>query len=323
MSKKTRFDVTAFGEIMLRMSVPQGRRLELASGLDMHPGGAEGNMLASLACLGRKGAWVGGLPENPLGHVVKNHLRRANVNTDGIIWKQDARMGLFFIEFGSRPRSTQVYYDRANSAAATVSPAEIPWNILLDTKVIHLTGITPALSDACLDSVIEIIQRAREAGVLISFDINFRKKLWTESRAAEVLRRLIQGVDLLLCGRADAQALFGCPSEPEACVKSLIHLSHAKNVVVSLGDEGAIAWDRTSSFIRAEQGSVEIVDRIGAGDAMAAGILHGWLDGDLKKGLYYGMALAAIALTLEGDMVTTSEEEIQSILTGGGRALNR
>lgn len=317
-----RFEVTGFGEIMLRLSVPAGVRLELAAALDVCPGGAEGNVVSALSALERRTAWIGGLPKNPLGRLVQNQLRRANVCTDGVIWKDDSRMGTFYIEFSGPPRVTQVHYDRANSAAAAVGPDELPWDILLDTKILHLSGITPAISESCLRATAEAITRAKKQGVLVSFDVNFRRKLWSEEKAKEILTPLLQGVDLLLCGRADAQAIFGCEAEPESCAKQLMHLTHAKNVVVSLGDEGAIAWDR-KSFIRAQQGPVSIVDRIGAGDAMAAGILHGWLDGDFKKGLEVGMLLAGIALTQHGDMVCTSLEEVNTLLSEKRRAVDR
>ena len=317
-----RFEVTGFGEIMLRLSVPAGRRLEVASTFDVHPGGAEGNVLCALGSVGRKGAWIGGLPNNPMGHIVRNHLRRADVATDGIIWKDDARMGLFYIEFSGAPRGIQVHYDRADSAATKVQLEDIPWDILLNTRVIHLSGITPALSASCLSVTQEVIARAKEHGVAISFDINFRRKLWSEKRAAEVLLPLIQGVDLLFCGRTDAELLFNSDNDPEACLRNLVARSQAKNVVVSLGDAGAIAWDGKRT-LHATQGPVAIVDRIGAGDAMAAGVLHGWLDGDLQTGLDTGMALAAIALSIEGDSVYTSLPEVQAILGEARQGVDR
>ena len=317
-----RFDVTGFGEIMVRLSVPAGSRLETAANLDVHLGGAEGNVLCALSALGRRTAWSGGLPENALGHLTRNHLRRSGVSTETVIWKPNERMGLFFIEFSGAPRMTQVHYDRAGSAAARVTKEEIPWDLLLDTRLIHLSGITPALSASCRAATEEIVARARKKNVAVSFDINYRSKLWTEAEASAVLTPLIQGVDLLLCGRADAEALFGCTGDPETCARSLMHLSHAKSVVVSLGDQGAVAWDRNTA-LRVEQGPVQIVDRIGAGDAMAAGVIHGWLDGDLKKGLDYGMVLAAMALSADGDTVMTSEAEVAGILKESRRSVNR
>lgn len=307
------YEVTGIGEIMLRLSVPNGTRIELCHSMDVHPGGAEGNVLSALSCLGRKTSWVGGLPDNPLGQLVRNHLRRANVGTEGIIWKEDSRMGLFFIEFSGPPRATQVHYDRANSAAAVIDVDDVPWDILMDTKVIHLSGITPALSPSCLRITQEAIIQARKRGVLVSFDINFRRKLWSEARALEVLTPLVQGVDVLFCGRGDATGVFSCQGEPEEIARQLMHITHAKNLVLSLGNEGALAWDR-NTFFRSEQTAVQIVDPIGAGDAMAAGVLHGWLDGDLKKGLEVGMIMAGIALSQTGDAVSTSLREVDELL---------
>lgn len=315
-------DVTGFGEIMLRLSVGAGSRLETSSAFEVHPGGAEGNMLCALSALGRKTSWVGGLPQNPLGALVRTHLRRSGVSPEGIIWKPGARMGLFFIEFSGAPRGTEVYYDRADSAAAQVGPSDLPWNVLLDTSLIHVSGITPAISESSLAATVEVFRRAREQGVALSLDVNFRRKLWSESRACEVLTPLMQGIELLFCGRSDAQAVFGCPSDSEACLEKLVKLSGAKNVVVSLGDEGAIAWNG-NTIVRAEQGPVAIVDRIGAGDAMAAGVIDGWLDGDLKRGLDIGMIVASLALTVHGDTVFTSREEVTSLLSQRRVGVNR
>lgn len=316
MSVYPKFDVTGFGELMLRMSVPAGFRMEVADTMDVHVGGAEGNVLANVSALGRKCAFVGGLPNNPLGKIVRNHLRRSNVNVDGVIWREGARMGLYFIEFSGPPRGTQVYYDRADSAAVSIGPKDLPLELLLNTKVVHLTGITPALSAPCLDATREIIREARARGVRVSFDVNFRSKLWDAKTAAKVLKPLLQDVDLLLCGRTDAMTVFGCPEAPQECVKMLVGLSGAKNVVVSLSDEGAIGWDG-SEYLRVEQRPLVVVDRIGAGDAMAAGILHGWLEGDLKRGMEFGMAMAGIALSVHGDTVMTSLEEVEAVMSAG------
>ena len=319
MSVYPKYDVTGFGELMLRMSVPAGARLDVADKMDVHVGGAEGNVLANISSLGRKCAWVGGLPNNPLGRIVRNHLWRSNVNTDGVIWRDGARMGLYFIEFSGPPRGTHVYYDRADSAAVTVGPKDLPLDLLLNTKVVHLTGITPALSQACLESTKEIIREARARGVRVSFDVNFRSKLWDAKTAAKTLKPIVQGVDLLLCGRSDAMTVFGCPEDPEECVKALLGMSGAKSIVVSLSDEGAIAWDG-KQLLRAEQRPLVVIDRIGAGDAMAAGVLHGWLDGDLQRGLEYGMAMAGIALSVHGDTVITTPEEVEGIMAAGHSA---
>ncbi len=316
------FDVTAIGEVMIRLSVPVGERLERAQHLALHPGGAEANLVGALACLGRRCAWVSGLPNNPLGKLIENHLWMSRVDTAGIVWSEQGRVGTYYLEFATPPRPTQVYYDRADSCAAQLTPEQINWTYLLNTRLLHLTGITPALSPSCLAVTQEAVRRAKTAGVAVSFDINYRAKLWSESRAVEVLLPLIQEVDLLFCGQGDAARLFHCNGTAQEIVRKLADLSQARCVVTSLADEGVIAWDGRD-FYQAPARPVQIVDRLGAGDALAAGVLHGWLDGDLNKGVNYGTALAALCLSMHGDTVITTPEEVETVLRSTGGGLNR
>jgi 2-dehydro-3-deoxygluconokinase len=194
-----------------------------------------------------------------------------------------------------------------------LQPEQVDWAYLLDSRLLHLTGITPAVSASCKAVVTEAISRAREAGVAISFDINYRQKLWSEIEAKETLLPLIQEIDLLLCGQADALRLFGCRGTPQQVVEGLAEQSRAKRVVVTLGDQGVIGWDG-AHYYQEEAPPVQVVDRIGAGDALAAGIIHGWLGGDFALGLRYGVILAALVLGQHGDMLVTTEDELLSLL---------
>lgn len=317
-----RFDVTAIGEVMLRYSVPVGHRLERAQTLAIHPGGAEANMLAALSALERKTAWISGLPNNPLGRIITNHLHLSNVATDGVAWFEEGRVGTYYLEFATPPRATQVYYDRANSCAAQLEAKQLDWEYVLDTRLLHQTGITPALSPNCLALTQEAMERAKDAGVARSFDVNYRGKLWSPQQAAAALKPLFQGIELLFCGQGDAELLFGCKGTQEEILLQMVELSNAQTVIVSIGDQGVLAWQNGQSY-HAPGKPVEIVDRLGAGDAMAAGIIHGWLHGDLVHGLDYGMALAAICLSIHGDVAITTKEEVEGLLAGGGRSLNR
>lgn len=316
------FDATTIGETMLRLSVPAGVRLEAMTGLDVFPAGAEANIIAALSRLGKHCAWHGGLPKNPLGKLIANHLQVANVNLDGVYWDADGRMGNYFIEFAEPPRPIQVIYDRADSAAANLTPEQINWDLLLDTRLIHLTGITPALSGGCLAITQQAIAKAKAAGIAVSFDINYRGKLWSPSEAAPVLKELIQEIDLLFCARGDAETVFGITGTSEEIVKELADMSNAKTVVTSIGEEGVIAWDG-SQYLREPAVPVVVIDRIGAGDGLAAGVVFGWLDGDLPKGLRYGTAMAALALSQNGDMIITSPEEVEAVVADASGGVNR
>jgi 2-dehydro-3-deoxygluconokinase len=308
------FDVTTFGEALLRLSVPEGIRLQVATKLDLHVAGAECNIASLLARIGRRSAYHSVLPRNPLGHLVADHLRKAGVNLDGIIWQETGRVGTFYVEFSVPPRATQVIYDRADSCITRVNPDMINWDALLDTRLLHLTGITPALTPACYQTVQEIIARARAAGILISFDVNYRAKLWSEADARAGILPLIQEIDLLFCGQNDARRVFGIEGKPEAIVAALAEQTKAKQIVVSLGNQGAIGWDGTN-YIQQPAVPVQIIDRIGAGDALAVGVMHGWLDGDLALGLRYGVTLAGLAISQHGDAVITTPEEVAALLT--------
>jgi 2-dehydro-3-deoxygluconokinase len=310
-----RFDVTTLGEMLVRLSVPSGRRLENSSQLDVYPAGAEANVSTLLARLERKTTWVGALPNNPLGRLASNSLRGAGVDTGGIIWKDSGRMGTYYVEYGEPPRGIQVTYDRAHSCATQVQADDINWDLLLDTRLLHLTGITPALSPSCLEIVTQAVQRAKECNVSVSFDINYRQKLWSEADAAQTLLPLIQGIELLFCSQADAKRLFHCTGSMQEIAQGMLELSKAKHVVVSFEDRGTLLWDGTE-WLHESARSTRIVDRLGAGDALAAGMIYGWLDGDLSAGLRYGVTLAALALSQFGDMVITNKSELLALSQG-------
>ncbi len=316
------YDITTIGETMLRLSVPAGERLETAPRFDVHPGGAESNVVALLARLGRRTVWCGALPDSALGRRVAGELRRAGVDVDHIAWRATGRIGTYYVEFSQSPRPIQVIYDRADSCAAQLGPDDVAWDALLDTGLLHLTGITPALSPSCRALTVEAMERARAAHVSISFDVNYREKLWPPDEAADALRPLIAGVDLLFCGQGDAQRIFGCTGAPQAVLGQLAELSGARTVVMSIGDGGVMAAV-DGAVLTADAVPVGIVDRLGAGDALAAGVIDGWLDGDLAAGLRRGVVLAALALSQHGDMVVTTGSEMEALLAGQGETLKR
>jgi 2-dehydro-3-deoxygluconokinase len=312
---KSRFDVTTLGEMLVRLSVPSGKRIENTSQFDVFPAGAEANLATLLARLERRTCWVGALPVNPLGRLASHALRAAGVDSNGVIWKDSGRMGTYYVEFGELPRGIQVTYDRAHSCAAQLQTDEIDWDVLLDAHLLHLTGITPALSSSCLEIVTQAVQRARECRVPVSFDINYRQKLWSEADAAQTLLPLIQGVELLFCGQADAIRLFDCTGSMQDIAQGILELSKAKHVVLTFADQGALLWNG-EEWQHEPARPTRIVDRLGAGDALAAGVIHGWLDGDLSAGIRYGVTLAALALTQLGDMVITNKTELLALSQG-------
>src|SRR5687767_6354784 len=178
-----RFDVTSLGEMLLRLSVPSGERLENTNQLDVYPAGTEANVLSLLSRLERKTYWAGALPKNPLGQLAANALRTAGVDTNGIIWNEGGRLGTYYVEFGAPPRGIQVTYDRAYSCMAQLKPDEIDWDSLFDAKLLHLTGITPALSPSCHEIVERALKETEQRSIPVSFDVNYRQKLWNKDEA--------------------------------------------------------------------------------------------------------------------------------------------
>ena len=307
---------------MLRLSVPTGERLSNASSLDVEIGGAEGNVSIALARLGRSVSWLGRLPDHALGEHVVRALRADGVDVSGVRRAANARAGLYFIEYASLPRSIDVIYDRADSAAAEMQPSDVAWDVLLDSQILHMTGITPALSPSCLEITSESISRARAAGVTVSFDVNFRSKLWEHRAAAKALRPLLEQADVLFCKSADAALLFECSGSPEQQLRSLAALSGAKTVFLTCGESGASVLHDGKAISHPAIPSV-IIDRIGSGDAFAAGALDGLLDGDPNAGLQRGIALAAIALSQRGDRVLTSRQELDAVMRRASTDISR
>jgi len=317
-----RFDVVSLGEAMLRLSVPIGERLDNARSLEVEIGGAEGNVCVALARLGRRTGWVSRLPDHALGSAVVRTLRADGVDVSTVRRMPGERLGTYFIEYATQPRSIQVIYDRANSAASRLTVDDVDWGYLLDTRVLHLTGITAALSDNCYEVLTQAMRRAHAAGVTVSFDVNYRAKLWDAVVAGEKLRPLLAEADVLFCKSTDAAVLFDCQGEPRELLSSLKSLTRAPAIFGTFGELGA-ALLLDDEFIAQPAVPVHIVDRIGSGDAFAAGVLDGWLDGDLRDGLRRGVALAAIALSQHGDRVLTSRAELTAVMAQPRRDVAR
>lgn len=310
-----RFDVTTFGEMLLRLSVPTGERLETATRLDIYPAGAEANAASLLARLNRRTCWMGALPKNPLGRMAANALRESGVNMDCVLWREDGRMGTYYVEFGAAPRGIRVTYDRANSCITRLRSDDIDWNILFDTRLLHLTGITPALSPSCCEIVSDALLRAKQRGVPVSFDVNYRQKLWTEQDAQRILLPFLQQSEIVFCSERDARRVFQCEGSMQEIAQGMLERSQAHIIVITFGEQGAMLWDGTKWQHEASV-PTQIIDRLGAGDALAAGVIYGWLNGDLLAGLRYGVTLAALALSQLGDMVITNEAEMLSLRRG-------
>jgi 2-dehydro-3-deoxygluconokinase len=308
-----RFDVVTIGEGQLRYSVPVGHRLEDVSQLDVHACGTEANVAGLLARLGWRCGWVSALPNTALGRRVANQFKLAGLDLSAVVWSNSGRLATYYVEYAGPPRSTQVYYDRADSCFTKLSKEELDWGYVTDTHLLHLSGLTLPLSVSVCEVLLEAVRRAKSSGVLISFDVNYRRRLWPCEEARKVLLPILLEVDILFCSRGDAGAVLGIEGEPEEIIGQLSKLTAAKYLVVSLSSEGLVGSDRSKCFHQPAC-KVEIVDRIGAGDAMVAGVLHGFLRGDFFLGVRYGAITAALALSQFGDQVVTTAEEVNQLL---------
>jgi 2-dehydro-3-deoxygluconokinase len=325
-------DVITFGEAMLRLSPPSFRRLEQARSLDVQVGGAELNTAVGLARLGRAAAWVSRLTDNPLGRLIANHAREAGVATDHVIWTREDRVGLYFLEFGAAPRASSVLYDRKGAAIAGVQPGMVPWTLVLaSVKWFHVTGITPALSPSAAAVTREALTTARQAGVRTSMDLNYRAKLWSGAEAGRVMAELMASTDVLITTEEDIERVFGIKGKDHEEAAALTARRFGLQVVAITVRENPLVWKnhwtaiayRNGQVLRTRTYEVEIVDRLGAGDSFAAGLIHGLLDDDLQKGLDYGVAASALKHSIPGDFNWISREEVEALLKGPGLRISR
>ncbi|MDY3555527.1 sugar kinase [Gemmata sp. JC717] len=325
-------DVVTFGEAMVRLAPPNFQRLEQARSLDLEIGGAELNTAAGLARLGRPVEWVSRLPNNPLGTLITNRVREVGVSDRFVQFADEGRCGLYFLEFGASPRASSILYDRKDSSASLAQCGMFDWEtIFRGAKWFHVSGITPALSPGAAEVVDEAMHAARDAGVKVCMDLNYRSKLWAREHAAEVLGILLPQVDALIASEADAEHLFGITGVDFAEVAEGLVRKFGVKMVVGTRREAPLVWRNRFAAVGYADGrtyesawyEVEIVDRLGAGDALAAGLIHGLLDGDLKKGLDYGAAMGALKHTLPGDLPWLTKDEVEAAMHGQGLRIQR
>ncbi|HYV36543.1 MAG TPA: sugar kinase [Gemmataceae bacterium] len=324
--------IITFGEAMVRLSPPSFKRLEQAGSLDVQVGGAELNTAVGLARLGRTSAWISRLTNNPLGRLIANRAREAGVATDHVLWTDDDRVGIYFVEFGAAPRASSVLYDRKNAAIAGVRPGMIEWGkVFAGAKWFHVTGITPALSPSAAETTREALKAARAADVQTSIDLNYRVKLWSQADAGRWMREFMQYCNVLITTEEDVERVFGIKESTFESVALRLLKEFPLQVAAITVRENPLVWKNTWTAIacqgqtihRTRTFEVEIVDRLGAGDAFAAGLIHGLLDGDLQKGLDFGIAISAIKHSIPGDFAWVTREEVESVIKTGNLRISR
>lgn len=321
---------------MMRLSTPRHERIIQANSFEITFGGGEANVAVSLAQYGHDAKFITKLPQNPLGDKVIASLRSAGVDTSAIVRGGD-RLGVYYLETGASMRPSSVVYDRANSAIATANISDFDFGeIFKNADIFHICGITPAISDNGAALAEAAMKAAKENGVTVSFDINFRSKLWTKEKASDVLTRLIPYADICFGNAWDAKNLLSVDvseaADFETAAKAMsekyglryVIASHRVSHSASNNDLSASMYSKKDDKVYTSRtySITHIVDRVGGGDSLAAGILCGIADGkSCQDILEFGVAASALKHTIHSDynMVTKAEVEAQPAATPQAR----
>jgi 2-dehydro-3-deoxygluconokinase len=331
--------VVTFGEIMLRLSPPGLERLLQTPSLTATFGGGEANVAVSLAHFGLDSVYVTALPTHAIGEAAVRALRAEGVQTDRLIRSGD-RVGIYFAETGASQRASTVIYDRAHSSIAELDPDAIAWSdIMAGAAWFHVSGITPALGARAAESTRRAIDAARAAGARVSFDLNFRRKLWSEAEARRVVAPLLRQVDVLIANEEDLQSVLGIHvAGADVTAGRLEHSGFrdaAERVTGEFGpptvaitlresfsasDNGwsGLFWDAaTGRMLTSQRYETRVVDRIGAGDSFAAGLIYGLITGrSAEETLRFAVAASALKHTIHGDFNRVTVDEVDRLARG-------
>ena len=307
-------DLVTLGEVLLRLAIPSPTRFETARQLDLQVGGAEANVAAACARLGLSTAWISALPANPWGERIRRELIGHGVDCGYVRMTEGARIGVYFLEYGVPPRPVRVLYDRRDSAFARLTAPQVDWEPVRRARLVHLTGITPALGEAPR----ALVERALAEASTVSLDINYRATLWSPAEARAFLEPVLARARYLFIGHTEAQTLFGFTGSPEQTLDGLARLAPKATISLQRGEEGSTVLDGGRLFRPSRRLAVQVVDPIGAGDAYAAGFLWALLRGrDLQEAVDSGSAVAALKCSTWGDIALVSPQDVADVLAGG------
>ena len=346
------YDLITFGEAMVRLSSPGHMRLEQATRLDVSAGGAEWNVAVNAARLGLKAAWVSRLVDTWSGRLIANQARMHGVDVSHVVWEKfdgvgRVRNGFYHLEVGVGPRASAVTYDRGHSAVSRMTADMVDWaSLLAECRWLHVSGITPALSPTLAETVARVFRQAREAGVRISYDLNFRSKLWTSDEAQAANARIVPYVSVLIGNEEDFEKCLGIKAEgtdesyakldPES-YKAVVREATAKfgNVEMVgttlrdartglLNDWRALLYDGSEFHLSRVYENLEIVDRVGGGDSFSAGLIWCLLSGKSPaEACEFAAGYSALAHTFPGDINWATAEETYKLMGGGGARISR
>lgn len=319
--------VVTFGEILLRLQPFGYKRLSQADSYEATYGGAEANVAAALAAMGENAVVVTKLPLNEIGQNAIDALRKVGVDTSLIV-RGGERTGLYYCEKGASQRPSKVVYDRAGSAISLARRNEFDWKKIFDgANWFHFTGITPALSDELAEICLDAAKNAKKLGLTVSCDPNYRAKLWSKDKASRVLMNLMPFVDVCITNVPQVSDVFGTTADNEREL--------ADKLIAKFGFK-TVAFTRRESFSASDNGysgalytadgfaesrtySMRIVDRVGGGDAFAAGLIYAMTHGyDLQKAVDFAVAAAVLKHSIEGDVAYITVDEIEQLAGGDG-----
>jgi len=335
--------IVTFGEIMLRLAPPGFLRFSQTNSFDVIYGGGESNVAVSLVNYGLDVDFVTRLPKNDIGDCALMEMRKRNVGTDHIVFGGD-RLGIYFLETGAVSRGSKVVYDRAHSAMAEIKPGMVDWkSVFKDADWFHWTGITPAISQGAADACIEAVKVAKEMGVTISTDLNYRAKLWKYDGDREaIMTELTSYCDIVLGNEEDAEKHFGIKPEGldittqgehvkaeaflSVCKQMTKKFPNAKKVITTLRGSlsashntwAGVLYDGEKLFKSREYQITHIVDRVGGGDSFMGGLIYGlmtWPNDD-QKALDFAVAASCLKHTIKGDANLATIEEVEKLMGG-------
>lgn len=319
------FDLVSLGEVMLRLAAPPPQRLEQAVSLDVQIGGSEANVAAACARLGLHTAFISAFPA---GHAWADRAVREltghGVDCAGVLRPEGTRMGLYFLEYGMAPRPVRILYDRRDSAMSRLQPDEVDWARLRGARLLHLSGITPALGENLREVIRRAVRESSAAGVPLSLDVNYRSRLWTPKEAREFLVGVLPAVRYLFVGGDDAETVFGHTGAPEAVLAGLQALAPHATIALTLGEEGSAVLHAGAVWRPRKRYTVSVVDRVGAGDAFAAGFLWARLSGrGAQAAVDAATALAALKCTIWGDIALVGRAELEELMASDSTEIRR
>lgn len=328
--------IVTFGELMMRLSTPQLERFSQARTFDVSFGGAEANVAVSLAMFGCESVFVSALPDNPLGDRAVQELSRYGVDTAEIV-RPDGRLGVYYMESGANQRSGQVVYDRSDSVFSTLSSEAIDWPPIMTGEWFHISGISPAVSANAASLSLAAMKAAKAAGLKVSLDLNYRSLLWTYGQSpAEVLIPMVELADVLIAGRGDCQQALdihgtGNPDDNvyfESLTQTMMErFPNLEKIAVTIRDSRSAEHHNWAACLRSSTGIrfsrryeiLDIVDRVGSGDAFSAGLIYALVSGMTdEEALEFAAAANCLKHSVVGDFNLVSRTEVMDIANGGG-----